>query len=162
MKSNNKGISLIEIILVVAMLAILSTGSITIYKSLGYANTTKAVKLIDDGMSKIRIHTMSRTDKQYLYLYNIGGTVYMKISSEVNPVLADLNATTGIKFAKNISFRYKDATGEHSLTSGSNICIYFKRVTGAFDSDIQYIKLSSGNNASQITCVKETGKHWIE
>lgn len=162
MKSDNKGISLIEIILVVTMIAILSGGSIAIYNSLGFAKTAKAAKLIDDGMSKIRINTMSKTDREYIYLYNISGTVYMKISTEATPALANLNAATGTKFSKNISLKYKDSSGQHSLATGTNICIYFKRVTGAFESDIEYIELISDNNSSIITCIKETGKHWVD
>ena len=48
MRKNNGGMSFIELVLVIVILSLVTTGGIAIYKSLGFANTKKATNLIND------------------------------------------------------------------------------------------------------------------
>lgn len=163
MHKNNKGFSTIELIAVIAILAILTAGTLVIFHQIGYANTMKAAKLIDSELSKVRIETMSREEKQYLYLYNIDGTVYRKASTKANPSEAGLNAASGTAFSKNISLIYKlEGAGETGLNNGANLCISFDRSSGNFDTSYEFIRLVSANHSSTIAFTKETGRHEIE
>lgn len=166
MKKNNGGMSLIEVILAIAIMSILSTGGIAIYKSLGYANTKKAANQINDSLSRARIDTMSKRGIRHLYLYQIDGRLYSKLSTEEGlsiGVYGELTSAEGIDFSSNITLKYKADTGiSHELGDYESICISFVKSSGAFASFYSEIILESGNNTSVITCIKETGRHWID
>lgn len=161
MFKNHGGVSLIELIASLAILALLSAGTLVIFHQIGYANTLKAGKLIDSSLSRIRIETMSKEQKQYLYLYTYDGHVSMRVSTVSDPDETVLNAS-GTKFSKNISLLYKKSgLGETTLTEGNYLSISFDREAGSIDGDLDYIKLVSANHTSKITLVRETGRHQL-
>lgn len=163
MKNNNKGVTLIEVIIVITILAILSAGTINILHHYSYSNTTKAANTISSIMSKLKMETMSKIQKNYLYLYEIGGSIYLKVSSESEPMSAELNTATGTKVMKNGILIYKRYSGnEIELEEGTPICISYERCSGRFDGDYEYIKLTNNSEATVIHCAKETGRHWID
>lgn len=165
MRKNNRGMSFIELVLIIVIVAVLSTGGIAIYNSLGYANTKKAAGHINDALSRARIETMSKKGFQYLYLYQIGGRLYSKLCTEEGlsvGVYGELTSVEGKSFSRNITLKYKTSTGtSHELGDNESICIYFAKASGAFASNYTELILESGNNSSIITCVKETGRHWV-
>ena len=79
MRKDHRGLSMIELIIVLAVLAILSTGAIGIYRSLGFANTKKAAVYIDNLLTRARLDTMSKKDRPYIYLYQIDGRLIVFI-----------------------------------------------------------------------------------
>ncbi|HKL80552.1 MAG TPA: prepilin-type N-terminal cleavage/methylation domain-containing protein [Mobilitalea sp.] len=163
MKNNNKGVTLIEVIIVISILAILSAGTINTLHRLSYSNTSKAANTISSIMSKLKMETMSKIQKNYLYLYDISGSVYLKVSSESVPLAAELNIATGTKVMKRGILMYKlYGRNEIELEEGTPICISYERSSGRFDGDYEYIKLSNSSNETVIYCVKETGRHWID
>lgn len=165
MRKNNGGMSFIEMILVIVIIAILSTGGIAIYKSLGYANTKKAATHLNDSLSRARIDTMSKRGMQYLYIYQIDGRLYSKLSTEEGlsvGVYGELTDAEGTGYSSNISLKYKTDTGiSHELGDNESISISFIKSSGAFATNYSELILESGNNSSVITCIKETGRHWV-
>lgn len=160
---DNNGISLIEIIVVVVIIAILSTGGMVVISRMRYTDTLKVANEIDLTMSKVRLETMSKDGKQYIYLYNIDDTIYMKLSQETDRVLAALDVTSGKKLSVNTALYYKSLSGDEvKLEHNQYITISFKRSSGAFDTNLEYIKLNNTGSTHTIYCVKETGKHWVE
>lgn len=162
MANKNKGFSVIEMIVTVAVLAIIGTGTITLLSRIGYANTMKAANKIDSLMDKVRIETMSKEQKQYLYLYNMEDVIYMKVSTEQNSELAVLDDMTGEKIGKNIVIYYKSPSEVEKVLEEESLCISFERSSGAFSSDYETIKFVSSGKTAMITFVKETGRHWLE
>ncbi|MDD4113953.1 MAG: hypothetical protein PHC56_13120 [Herbinix sp.] len=165
MRKKNEGMSFIELVLIIVIIAILSTGGIAIYNSLGYAKTKKAANHINDSLSKARIETMSKKGIQYLYLYQIGGKPYSKLSPVEAlsiGVYGELTAAEGMEYSPNITLKYKTDTGaSHELGDNESICLSFVKSSGAFASNYSEIILESGNDSSTIRCIKETGRHWI-
>ena len=170
MKKNNKGVSLVELLVVIAILAILSTGAFVTINRIGYANTMKAAKSIDSTMSKLRLETMTKEPKTYLYIYNKDDIIYMKASNQEIDTAADLNIATGKKVAQNTVLSYKLVSEEDPiiLEDDENICISFKKSSGAFDAfedDLkyyEYIELKNTSKTASIICIQETGGHWVE
>jgi type II secretory pathway pseudopilin PulG len=160
---NNEGITLVEIIVVVIIIALLSTGGLVVISRMRYTDTLKVAKEIDLTMSKVRLETMSKDGKPSIYLYNIDDTIYMKLSSEIDGDLADLDETSGKKLSIKTALYYKSISGdEMKLEHDQYIAISFTRSSGAFDTDFEYIKLQNTGSTHTIYCVKETGKHWVE
>lgn len=163
MLNKNKGFSLIEIILTITILAIVSSGILVLSKRIAYADTIKAAKTVDSVMGKLRLETMSKDTKQYLYLYNIDGTIYIKVSDFADSASAGLNMSSGKKIAGNMTVYIKEIGElERTLSNGENIAISFVRSSGAFLSNMEYIKFTYSDSTSILTCIKETGRHWAE
>lgn len=165
MSRNNRGMSFIELILVILIISVLATVSLAIYRSLGYANTKKVASHINDALSKARINTMSKKDTYYLYLYQIDGRLYSKLSTEdglMVGVYGELTDAEGVAYSRNISLIYRTDSGiSHELGDNESICISFIKSSGAFAVNFTELILKSDNNRSTITCVRETGRHWV-
>jgi prepilin-type N-terminal cleavage/methylation domain-containing protein len=163
MKFNNKGFTLIELIVVMSVLVVLTTGGVTINNRLRYTDTLRAAKDIDMAMNKVRVETMSKGVKQYLYLYLVEDAIYMKISPKADATQAGLDEDSGQRLLKHTNITYKiSGISEQKLLHNQSIGISFERSSGAFDADYEYIKLNNAGNTSIIHCIKETGRHWVE
>ena len=69
MKSNNKGFSLIELIICITILALFST---LVVVGLGYmdlANSKKCVSKIDSGLMTLKSRNMADSKRTYLHIY---------------------------------------------------------------------------------------------
>lgn len=182
MKKNNKGFSLIEIIITLAIMGVL-TGMISLsFSYIQHANTRSAAKTVDSTISKLKFDVMSKQDKPYLYLYQIDGNCYMKVTT--NSKGDDLDKATGKLLCNSavsvLVKRYQcDSTGseisgteeEKSLLAlGSKIRISFTKSSGAFITDdisgtkYGYKQIAFGDSVGDFTInlVKDTGKHYIE
>ena len=79
---NQKGVTLVEIILVIAIIGILASTSVMLIGHLRYADTEKAVKAVDSSLDKLQVQTMSKADTPYLYIYHLSDGCYMKIMND--------------------------------------------------------------------------------
>ena len=167
MKLNKKAFTLIELIIVLAIMAILTTGVVVGVRIIISANITDAAKRIDSAISKLRLENMTKTPKSYLYLYNIDDVLYMKTSESDSATVENgaIDAASGIRLANNVKLSYIDLSNiQNNLENGKEIKISFSRSSGAFLSEIKSLILSSYGNGKTTTirCVIETGKHVIE
>lgn len=167
MKINNKAFTLIELIIVIAIMAILTTGVIIGIRSITSANTINAAERIDAAMSKLRLENMTKTTKSYLYIYNIDEVLYMNTSVSDNAAVGSggIDAASGTRLANNVSLSTKTFSGtQDNVEDGEAVIISFSRSSGAFRSDYEYLILTGIGNGktSTIHCIKETGKHYVE
>lgn len=79
MWKNQKGFSLIELIIVIAIIAVLAGASVAMFGHISYANTKKAAAEVDSALSKLRLDTMSDAEHEYLYIYPWTDGYYMKL-----------------------------------------------------------------------------------
>lgn len=159
----NKGISLVEVIIVIAIIAIASSVTISLVGQMGFARTQKAAKTINITLDKLRMETMSKGISYHLYLYLVEGDLYMNIQKESDTV--SLTKDNGEKLSADCKINYKRQGAEaKELEEGesSYIDISFSKSSGAFTSDYEWISISNTKHRSFLQFVKETGKHWIE
>ena len=84
MWKNQRGMSLVEILIVIAVAAILAGVSVTMFGHIRYANTQRTVETVDTALSRLRASTMSREGRQYLYIYRLSDGYYMKLLDDGN------------------------------------------------------------------------------
>lgn len=160
MKSNNKGFSLVEMIIVIAVIAILAGASVTFFGHVRYANTQKTVESIDSAIDKLQSNAMSKSNNSYLYIYKLSDGYYMKtVDTYYDTFATSIFDTNGTKIADKQTEIYIDSeTG--TLVDGTNfVCIRYKK-SGVFDDKTNASKLViKGNGTYTIALVKETGKH---
>lgn len=159
----NKGVSLAEMIIVIAIIALASSVTISLVGQLGFAKTQKAAKTINITMDKLRMETMSKGFSYKLYLYLAEGDLYMKILKDGDTVT--LTKDNGEKLIVDCQVRFKsEGIAEEVLEEGDGkyIAISFSKSSGAFTSNYEWISIINVKHKSVLQFVKETGKHWIE
>lgn len=157
----NKGFTLIEIIIVLGIIAVLTTLTFSLIGYLNFQNTKKATKTIHITLDKVRMETISKGISYKTYLYLVENDLYMKIQKNDEEI--SLTKDSGEKLSSNCKVTYK-REGDldyKELDEISYICLYFSKGSGSFLSDYEWISISNGRKSSTIQFVKETGKHMI-
>lgn len=167
-RKDRSGFTLIELIVIIAVMSILTGVVFYSINLLGYADTVKCANRIDNGLSSLRLNTMSRTGEYVMYLYRYDGSYYICTvngdsgAAELeNPVL---NEETGTKVGSSrvtISVCGQDG-GYKELEAGSPVSFRYYKNSGAFKSDWKEIKITGGGKTSTVKMALMTGKHYVE
>lgn len=171
MKRDHRGFSLVELIIVIAIIGILAGASISLYGHVRYANMEKTVETVSNMLDRQRIVSMSQKGTRYLYIYRLDDGYYMKASDNWLTMYNAELGTGGTKICgNNISVQMVDDDNNQSeLSKESDIIrIVFQR-SGALKTDsgdssgtnvrrIVFI----GNSTRSIRLFPETGKHKVD
>ncbi len=171
MKTNQKGMSLIEIIIVIALVGILAGTSVTLIGHVHYANTKKTVESMDSALDKLQVNSMSKQDKTYLYIYKLSDGYYMK---QLTDVITTFDGTkfdsNGTKLSGNSTQVYLESESGTLVDGNVFIRISYKKsgvfdketITGSTELGTNVDKIVvKGNGTYTITLVGATGKHPI-
>lgn len=135
-KSNNRGFSLVEVIVVVAILGALVltlSGSFSAVKS---ANAKSCASEIDSMLSKCKVNAMSRAYNVYLEIYMTeDGVCVAYCESEVSSSggFTEITREESIVGKKSLSVSYvvNGAETALSVSAGNKLYLAFDRTTGA-------------------------------
>ena len=160
-KNRNKGFSMMELIVVIAIIG-LFTGLASIglqYVQAG--NIRSTAKSIDSNLTKLRLDTMRKEEKPIMYLYKVGDDYYMLCTTD-SSMARDRNNGTHIGNSNT------KITVDGSVLGSTEKKIKFKKGSGAFsdDSDARssiLVEKQDGKGTSyKIVLVPDTGKHYME
>lgn len=165
MKKHSKGFSMIELIIVVAIIGIF-TGLVSI--GFGYiqsGNLRSAAQTINSNLSKLKYDAMSKENKQYMYIYQTGNGYYFLCSDQEE---------SSLSFTSGVGQQICNSSCSITVDGGTPIGttpkrIAYKKGSGGFDTskstitqDIT-IKKSDGTGTGYVVkLVTETGKHYVE
>ena len=172
MKRDHRGFSMVEIIVVIAIVGILAGISVTMFGQVRYANAKKTVETVSDRLDSQRITAMGQKETQYLYIYRLDDGYYMKLLEDdgsgtmvLNTLDTSLLNESGTKICNTSLKIYIDSETSENLVSGDKIIrIAFKR-TGVFDTSDKGTNVHKilfvGNSTQTITLIEQTGKHYV-
>lgn len=162
-KTNNKGLSYVELILVIGIL-VLATGIVSL--SIGIIsrnNITAAINKIDVAFKRAQASSMAKGDKEgALVFFCENGTVYYKIgvnSNEKNKVASGpckvLFDSTELANGENITFMYNQSNGSFA---SSGVYNFSSNSYSSSGSVVNYVVVSNNGRSQHIHLISKTGK----
>ena len=163
---NEAGVTLIEIIIVLAIIGILASVSVLLIGHLHYADTERVINNIDTSMNELQIKNISKAEQSYLYIYHLSDGYYMRIlSDDLSGFDSSKLNGDGTKLSNNtIEIYGTDAGGSRVAIKGTaNYIKVSYTKSGSFDSSKTNVKeiAIEGTPQQTLTLVFDTGKHFI-
>ena len=175
MKKDNKGFSMVEMIIVIAIVGILAGTVVVLSGHIKYGNTKKVAAAIDTSISKLQAYAMSKSGKQYMYIYQSGGDYYTaKLTDNLTSFDASkLNDTNGTKIANGSVEIFVNSESGDKISGHSFIKLAYDK-SGIFDANATKAVIESGGASGEseintivvkggstftIKLIKSTGKH---
>lgn len=163
---NEAGVTLIEIIIVLAIIGILASASVLLIGHLHYADTERVINNIDTTMNELQIKNISKAEQSYLYIYHLSDGYYMRIlSDDLSGFDSSKLNGDGTKLSNNtIEIYGTDAGGSRVAIKGTaNYIKVSYTKSGSFDSSKTNVKeiAIEGIPQQTLTLVFDTGKHFI-
>lgn len=157
---NQNGITLVEIIIVIAIVGILASTAVMMIGHLHYADTQKVVRTLDSSLNELQVKTMSKTGDYYMYVYHLSDGYYVQILSENLSAFDSSRLTTdGKKLSNNTISICQD--GVELPEDGYMKIAYTKQATfDTTNTNVQTIRID-GVPEYSIQLVYDTGKHFV-
>lgn len=157
---NQNGITLVEIIIVIAIVGILASTAVMMIGHLHYADTQKVVKTLDSSLNELQVKTMSKTGDYYMYVYHLSDGYYVQILSEnLSAFDASRLTTDGKKLSNNTISICQD--GVELPEDGYMKIAYTKQATfDTTNTNVQTIRID-GVPEYSIQLVYDIGKHFV-
>ena len=161
----NKGFSLVELIVVIAILGVMTAVGGYALTAISSANAKECAREIEAGLISTRTQSYSSdtaTSVVEVSFYKGADGIYMKKSFE-----AEAKKIGGSK----VSVSYQLSSGVDTDLDDDRISFSFNRSSGAFremkvngnsEGICQTIKITSGSKTYTITCYEHTGKTMLE
>lgn len=157
----NEGFSLVELIVVIAVLAVLGAGAVMGVGMLGGWQMNKCVSLLDGGLNETRTEALSKQTAYLTISCDENGSYYMEVTGKPREKLAGDKIT--------ITYITDAGEGEAAITAEQPLSLSYDRSSGAFlpikDTDVYctaiYVRMGEERSVS-IKLVKSTGKHIVE
>lgn len=165
-KNRSKGFSMIELIIVVAIIGIFSALATLGFGYLQSGNVKSAARNIDATLSKLKLDTMKQNKQPVMYIYKKGSDYYMHCTAKTFSIPSGTGDTAvGQKIGNhNVKITAFDGTTTKELNTGDSFQITFNKGSGTFTSNYRHIYVAhsdGGGITYDIEMIKETGKHFI-
>lgn len=153
-----EGFSLVEMIIVIAIMGILTGGVALSYNLICEADTKGAAYDIDNELTELKSRNMAGNKTIYMHLYQYAGSYYIAYSDN-----ATFTATTDAKKIgeDGVQISYKDETG--SIAPVSMLHISIQKKDGAFlQAPDEIIVTAKKASTYTLQLIKDTGRHYVE
>ncbi len=128
----NQGFSLVEIIIVLAIMMIFTVGAVGMTQYINYGNSKRCVREIEDGLNRVRMDSMSKDFAPILYLYRKDGKYYMEASTQNTLIVDEL---TNSKQIANGNIHIYKGNSADEMQDGDIIKLGYEKRSGAFRND---------------------------
>lgn len=130
-KMDMKGFSLIELLITLAIMLVVISGSAAFLSTLVNANEQRAVNSLKSEVEMLRSNTLSIDNSYYIEITNKEGIIY--INSYKNGDLMD-STKLGSRISLSISFTEGDTSTGLAISKGTSLFIEFDKSKGSVKS----------------------------
>lgn len=163
---DKKGFSMIEVIICMAIVAVLSVSAFSLSDHLQYANVKKCAKQLNQKLETARMVSMSKSGQWQFYVYKEDDGIYYYLTNS-----GTLDRTKGVKLGSSDIKLYATPQGgtETEITAGDGnvVHIHFTKNTGSFTTKdgatiYESIRMEKKSSNYVMKLIAQTGKHYIE
>ena len=167
-KVNNKGYSLIEIIIVVAIVAIVSSAGTASLNLIHNSKVSTAARTVNSYCKSVRLNNMTKKELKYIHVFKKNNSNYVYVDSNKSANLTKTEKEIG---NTNLAIYYGSTSGSKSAITNDNvITITFDRSgqcqllnkSGSIISTVDLLSFTNGKRSSDIIISKLTGKVTME
>lgn len=172
--NKNRGITLIELIIVIAIISILSLGTALSIGLIGYGDAKSATGRITTVLARVRLENMTKKEQYYLVIYQKDNDYYLSIQTDEDS--ARIIVSEEKLDLKNGNISYEDTEGNLYKVSSDlaevnvrdELVVTFAKETGGLignslgdEEIVKTIYVECNRIEYKIHLVKETGKYYI-
>lgn len=161
---DQNGITLVEIIIVIAIIGILASTSVMMIGHLHYANTQKVVAALDSSLDKLQVTNMSKSGQYSLYVYKLSDGYYCRILADSTYADSQLSSD-GTKLCNNtisiLGGTNSPAVSNKVGDSGYVIRVSYTKAALFTNTNVDRIEID-GVPHYTLELVKDTGKHFVK
>lgn len=162
---DQNGITLVEIIIVIAIIGIMASTAVMMIGHLHYADTQKVVKTLDSSLDALQVKTMSKSGRYYMYVYRLGNSFYMKIlPDDISGFDASKFTEDGTRLCNSTITIYGKMGGTSTEVTDQSYVIKVAYTKSAlFDSTCTNVDEIDIDGVPHYTLklVTDTGKHFV-
>lgn len=156
MIKNDKGFSLVELIVVIALMAVALTVGGFALSTISLANAKNCATEIKSNLEMARMEstrTVAENAPKIVISKGSDGNIYLKAGSGSSEKIGN----------SSVSVQYKTSEGYKELEESEQLIFSFEKSTGAFEqcTSNEFI-VSSAGREYKITCYEKTGKVKLE
>jgi prepilin-type N-terminal cleavage/methylation domain-containing protein len=166
LKKDNHGVTLMELIVVMLIMAILAVGTVTGYNLFNVGSAKHAAEKINTKLGYVQIENMTKSEIYSLVIEKDEAEGDYKLSILYGS--SQLETTEFLKLKEGqITYQY-DNLETHTVGTGDKLVISFRKDTGGIKADslsgltVTRIGITSSGKTYDIRLVPATGKHFIE
>lgn len=162
--NNNKGFSLVELLVIIAILGVVTSGTYLSFNAIYNSKVTTASKVVSTYTKSVRLNNMTKVQNKYIHIYLNDGQYYINIDNNKN---IDTNVTEEKIGPPGMGVKYFTLSSSEN-TSG--ITITFNRsgqseyynASGSRIYNVKGLKFVNGTRSASIRIVEATGKTYME
>lgn len=136
---DNRGFSLVEIIVAIAIIGVLVGGSFVSINLIARTNVEKGIRVVESTMGKLQTECLSKSKPTYMYVYQDSddGDYYVKVSktlhTSVSSIMSDDAEAERIEISSVDMHYYVDksengySAGPHKIENGNFIAVTYKK-----------------------------------
>lgn len=163
---DNRGFTLIELIVVMLIMAIVAVGSMAGYNLLYMASSKHTCERIVTLLDSVQMENMTKSKTYYMEIYQEDDAYIMRIISQNASGVIQEEEAESLEL-KNGRITFEAGGLSYTVESGTKLEVGFYKDTGAVKQNragyiITRIGVTSGGTTSYIRLVTATGKHYIE
>ena len=164
MKDNNKGYTLIEILIVMAILAVVTSAATVSFRLIYNTKVTTSARIIQSTAKTARLNNMTKQKLKYIHLVKTDGINYMYVDETKDVDISKVEQQLG---NTDMGISYGPMGGTiMGLGNGKSITIYFDRSgrcyvynsSGNPVANVDTIIFSNGTRTSTVNISRITGK----
>lgn len=167
-KNSNKGISMIELVVTIAIMGIVVAGSVGIYTWVASSSFKEAYKCITDSMEYARTEQLSKAGDWSVNINQDGGKLKSKVSDgtgSVEKIFDDIKSGTkiyGIRATDGALIPVNASTNIEMVYKSNGAFRYAQIYDGGADTDINGIRVEYSKYSKTIKLAIDTGKFFTD
>lgn len=168
---DNRGITLIELITVMVIMAIVSIGTSVSINLIGYGSSLSTVKRIAAGLEYVQLQNMSKAKNYYLVVEKTDNTYYLSVEEEQDDLSRVVKSKEKLKL-NNGTITFQNNDGSDTIYAVGNTAedgslikleVKFRKDTGGVGQNskgkvIKTITAEAAGRSDTIRLVQMTGK----